>query len=123
MCTAEIRCWCWKMPNSGSGWKKRTLRCLTQRGAKDVLHSGIEASRKNIAIQDAAASHGGYDGPLLLANAGFYGILQDQGLLLGIKILFGYLLLAAVLLAVLSAMIPFHKTVKVPVVKAGADMA
>lgn len=92
---------------------------LDAKGAKDVLHSGIEASRKNIAIQDAAASHGGYDGPLLLANAGFYGILQDQG----IKILFGYLLLAAVLLAVLSAMIPFHKTVKVPVVKAGADMA
>ena len=96
---------------------------LDAKGAKDVLHSGIEASRKNIAIQDAAASHRGYDGPLLLTNAGFYGILQDQGLLLGIKILFGYLLLAAVLLAVLSAMIPFHKTVKVPVVKAGADMA
>ena len=32
-------------------------------------------------------------------------------------------LLAAVVLAVASALIPFHQTVRVPVVRAGTDMA
>ena len=42
--------------------------------------------------------------------------------LLGIKTVIGYLLIAALVIAVVSAFIPFHKTLKVAVVKTGDDM-
>ena len=66
---------------------------------------------------------GGYQQAEQIANSSLYALLQTQGLLLSLKILFGYLLLAAVILAAVSALIPFHQTVRVPVVKAGADIA
>lgn len=65
----------------------------------------------------------GYQQAVQMANSNLYALLQTQGLLLSLKILFGYLLLAAVVLAVASALIPFHQTVRVPVVRAGTDMA
>lgn len=57
-----------------------------------------------------------------LAANNFYSTLQQQSLLLGIKIVIGYLLIAALVIAVISAFIPFHKTLKVAVVKTGDDM-
>lgn len=60
--------------------------------------------------------------PAQLAANNFYSTLQQQSLLLGIKTVIGYLLIAALVIAVVSAFIPFHKTLKVAVVKTGDDM-
>ena len=59
---------------------------------------------------------------LWLATNTLYGLLQQQSLLLGLKTLLGYLVIATLLLAIVSRFIPFHKTVKVDVVRTGDDM-
>lgn len=58
-----------------------------------------------------------------LADNSFYATLQQQATLLGIKAILGYMLMLAIALAVVAAFIPFHKTIRVPVVKTGDDMA
>lgn len=57
-----------------------------------------------------------------LAVHSLYITLQSQSLLLGLKIFIGYLLITALAIAVISCFIPFHKTLKVKVVKTGEDM-
>ena len=48
--------------------------------------------------------------------------LQMQGLLLSVKDIFGTMMAAALVVAVVSAFIPFHKAIRVKVVKTGEDM-
>ena len=48
--------------------------------------------------------------------------LQMQGLLLSVKDILGMMMVAALVVAVASAFIPFHKAVRVKVVKTGEDM-
>lgn len=57
-----------------------------------------------------------------IATNGLYGTLQSQSLLLGLKTMLGYMLIASLAVAVISRFIPFHKTVKVAIVKTGEDM-
>lgn len=57
-----------------------------------------------------------------IATNSLYATLQTQGLLLGLKTVIGYMLIASLVIAVVSSFIPFHKTVKVAIVKAGEDM-
>lgn len=57
-----------------------------------------------------------------IATANLYSTLQQQALLSGLKTLIGYVLILALIVAVVSAFIPFHKTLKVAVVKTGDDM-
>lgn len=57
-----------------------------------------------------------------IATNSLYTTLQTQGLLLGLKTVIGYMLIASLVIAVASRFIPFHKTVKVAIVKAGEDM-
>lgn len=57
-----------------------------------------------------------------IATNGLYNTLQTQSLLLGLKTIIGYMLIASLIIAVASRFIPFHKTVKVAIVKAGEDM-
>ena len=45
-----------------------------------------------------------------------------QGLLLSVKDILGMMMVAALVVAVVSAFIPFHKAVRVKVVKTGEDM-
>ena len=45
-----------------------------------------------------------------------------QGLLLSVKDIFGTMMVAALAVAVVSAFIPFHKAIRVKVVKTGEDM-
>lgn len=47
---------------------------------------------------------------------------QMQGLLLSVKDIFGTMMAAALVVAVVSAFIPFHKAIRVKVVKTGEDM-
>lgn len=48
--------------------------------------------------------------------------LQIQGMLLSIKDLMGTMMAAALIAAVVSAFIPFHKAIRVKVVRTGEDM-
>lgn len=57
-----------------------------------------------------------------LATNSLYQILQTQSLLLGLKTLIGYMLIFSIVIMVISRFIPFHKTLKVAIVKTGEDM-
>ena len=87
-----------------------------------TLTNPLASSRYEQAMNSALAQGHGYDEASQLAANNFYSTLQQQSLLLGIKIVIGYLLIAALVIAVVSAFIPFHKTLKVAVVKTGDDM-
>lgn len=50
-------------------------------------------------------------------------LVHIQSRLASMKMAVGYLLMASVSLAIISALIPFHKTLKIPILKAGQDMA
>lgn len=74
-------------------------------------------------LTGALASGHSLEAAAQLADNSFYTVLQQQATLLGVKVILGYMLILAIALAVLAAFIPFHRTVKVPVVKTGDDMA
>lgn len=64
----------------------------------------------------------GYPEASGLAAGSLYGVLQQQSTLLALKTLLGYLLIGALVLAVVSRFIPFHKTVRFRLVRTGDDM-
>ena len=87
-----------------------------------TLTNPLASSRYAQAMNSALAQGHGCDEASQLAANNFYSTLQQQSLLLSIKTVIGYLLIAALVIAVVSAFIPFHKTLKVAVVKTGDDM-
>lgn len=86
------------------------------------MDNPVFIDRYNQSFASAIASGHGFDEATLITNQSFYSILQQQSLLLGIKTIIGYMLLFAIVLAVVSAFIPFHKTIKVWTLKTGDDM-
>lgn len=109
--------------------------CLMANGLYRLQGAGIDrlaayftsvdpaASQQSGSLATALAAGKPYTDALLTANQSLYSTLQMQGTLWALKHLFGYLLLASALLGIVTAFIPFHKTVKVDVVKTGEDMA
>lgn len=83
----------------------------------------VAVSRWRQYFDSALAGGMSYDNAVLSANNSLNSILQTQGMLIGIKTIYGWLFVAAAAVAVVSAFIHFHETVKVPVVKTGSDMA
>lgn len=81
------------------------------------------SGRYGQSFQGALASGNSFEAATQIANNSFYTTLQQQATLSGVKAILGYMLILAIVLAVVSAFIPFHKTVKVPDVKTGDDMA
>ena len=57
-----------------------------------------------------------------IATNNLYIMLQQQALLLSIKTILGYILIATLIIALLCCFIPFHKMIKVKVVETGNDM-
>lgn len=74
-------------------------------------------------LTNAMASGHSVEAAAQLADNSVYNVLQRQATLLGIKAILGYMLMLAIVLAAVAAFIPFHKTVRVPTVKTGDDMA
>ena len=72
-------------------------------------------------LSGAMSGHG-YADAVNIATSGLYNELYQQALLLSMKTMFGYLLIAAVVIGVVSCFIPFHKTIRVPIVRAWVDM-
>lgn len=57
-----------------------------------------------------------------LATNSLYTVVQQQSMLLALKHMLGWLLVVTLVLAVISRFVPFHKTIRVPVVRMGEDM-
>lgn len=82
----------------------------------------LATQQYNQALNNAVAQgHSISDAGLLAANS-LYTTLQTQSLLLGLKTIIGYILILAIAITVISRFIPFHKTLKVKIVKTGEDM-
>lgn len=87
-----------------------------------TLVDPIASQRYQQALNSALAQGHGYSEASQLATNNLYSVLQTQSLLLSLKTLLGYVLLPALVITVACCFIPFHKTLKVKVVKTGDDM-
>ena len=82
----------------------------------------LAAQQYDNALHSALAQGHGIDEAGQIATQSLYSTLQTQTMLLELKTIFGYLLIFAIVATVVSRFIPFHKTVKVRIVKTGEDM-
>ncbi|MEG2149974.1 MAG: MFS transporter [Bacteroidaceae bacterium] len=87
-----------------------------------TLTTPLAADRYNQSLRNALAQGHDFSEAGQIATGNLYSTLQQQALLLGLKSIIGYVLMGAIAIAIISAFIPFHKTVKVAVVKTGDDM-
>ncbi|MCC8171613.1 MAG: MFS transporter [Parabacteroides sp.] len=101
----------------------------TQQQNLAILAEGLDVqnplamSRYTQALNNALGQHHSLTDAQLLAANSLYTTVQVQSLLLSIKQIIGYMLIAAILVAVVTRFIPFHKTRIVKTVKTGEDMA
>ena len=86
------------------------------------MDNPLAAGPYNQALQNALAQGRPLEDATQLATNTLYNTLQVQGLLLGLKTLIGYTLLFTIIMAIISRFIPFHKTLKVAIVRTGEDM-
>lgn len=82
----------------------------------------LAAGRYAQSLQAAISQGHGFDQARQMAVSSLDSTLQMQGLLLSVKDIFGTMMVAALAVAVVSAFIPFHKAIRVKVVKTGEDM-
>ena len=87
-----------------------------------TLTNPLAEQKYNQALSNALAQGHEFSEAGQLAANSLYSTLQQQSLLLALKTLIGYVLILALVIAVIAAFIPFHKTLKVAVVKTGDDM-
>ena len=87
-----------------------------------TLTTPIASDRYNQALKSALSQGYEYSEASQIATNNLYMILQQQALLLGIKTIIGYILIATIVITIICCFIPFHKTLKVAVVKTGDDM-
>lgn len=114
-------------PVMSSSFFSNTLYYLQQKGMNTLsenltMTTPLASERFNQSLQSALAQGNEYSAASQIATNSLYASLQQQAMLLGIKSILGYILIATLVLAILCCFIPFHKTVKVAVVKAGNDM-
>ena len=82
----------------------------------------LAAQQYNQALNNAITQGHSMSDAAALATNTLYTTLQTQSLLLSLKTIIGYVLIAAIIITVISRFIPFHKTLKVKIVKTGEDM-
>ena len=105
--------------NALYGLQQQALHRLSE---QVTLADPLAANKYADSLQSSlAAGHGMAEAQQLATNT-LYSLVQQQSLLLALKTLLGYLLIATLVIAIISRFIPFHKTVKVDVVKTGDDM-
>lgn len=91
--------------------------------AENITLTTPEASsRYNQALQSAILQGHEYSESCRIAVNNLYSLLQQQALLTATKTILGYILMATLVIAIVCCFIPFHKTIKVAVVKTGDDM-
>lgn len=82
-----------------------------------TLTNPLAEQKYNQALSNALAQGHEFGEAGQLAANSLYSTLQQQSLLLALKTLIGYVLILALVIAVIAAFIPFHKTLKVAVVR------
>ena len=82
----------------------------------------LAVDRWQSALNSSLAQGHGIDEATQLATNTLYTILQQQGTLLALKHILGWLFAITLIIAIVSRFIPFHKTVRVPVIHTGEDM-
>lgn len=73
-------------------------------------------------LQSALSQGHGMSEAEQMATTTLYNTLYQQSLLLSLKQMLGILLIATLVIAIVSRFIPFHKTIRVKVLKTGKDM-
>ena len=73
-------------------------------------------------MSSSLAQGHGIDEATQLATNTLYTVLQQQSTLLALKHILGWLFVITLVIAIVSRFIPFHKTVRVPVIHTGEDM-
>lgn len=114
-------------PVIGSSFFSNMLYYLQLQGNQRLsdsitLSDPIAASQYAGSLQSAIAQGHSYIEAEQIATNAIYTTLQQQSLLLSMKTVIGYMLITALVLAIVSAFIPFHKTVKVKIIRTGDDM-
>ena len=95
---------------------------LVQLAENTTLVDPLAVSRWNSSLVSALQQGRGMDEATQVATNTLYNVLQQQSTLLALKELLGWLFAVTVVLAIVSRFIPFHKTVRVPVIHTGEDM-
>ncbi|WP_455667707.1 MFS transporter [Phocaeicola sp.] len=91
--------------------------------SENMTMDNLLASKQYTQSLNSALAQGhGMSEATQIATNSLYATLQTQSLLLGLKTVLGYMLIASLVIAIISRFIPFHKTVKVAIVKTGEDM-
>ena len=82
----------------------------------------LAAERWQSTLSSSLAQGHGIDEATQLATNTLYNVLQQQSTLLALKHILGWLFAVTLVIAIISRFIPFHKTVRVPVIRMGEDM-
>lgn len=114
-------------PVIASAFYSNTLYRLQQRYMVELSETmsaadPLAASRWQSAFSSALTQGHGADEAVQMATNTLNTILQQQGTLLALKHILGWLFAVTLAIAIISRFIPFHKTVRVPVVRTGEDM-
>lgn len=114
-------------PVMAASFFNNMLYHLQQRYANTLSESmtlvdPVAAQRYQQALSSTLAQGHGYSEASRMATNNLYSVLQTQSLLLGLKALLGYVLIPALAITIVCCFIPFHKTLRVKVVKTGDDM-
>lgn len=97
-------------------------RYMVQLSENITMLDPLAASRYASSLDSSLAQGHGIDTAMQLATNSLYTILQQQSTLLALKHMLGWLLAVTLVLAIVSRFVPFHKTIRVPVVRMGEDM-
>lgn len=80
------------------------------------------STRFSSSLAGNTAQGHGVNEALQLATGNLYTTLRQQATLLSLKEILGWFLTLTLVIAIVSAFIPFHKTIRVPQVRTGEDM-
>lgn len=114
-------------PVLASSLYSNLLYRLQQRYFSDLsenltLVDPLAAQRYASTLSANLAQGHGIDEAMQLATNTLYTTLQQQSTLLALKHILGWLVAATLVIAIVSRFVPFHKTVRVPVIHMGEDM-
>lgn len=109
-------------PVMSSSFFSNTLYYLQQKSINTLsenltMTTPLASERFSQSLRSAISQGHEFSEASQIATNSIYSSLQQQAMLLGIKTIIGYVLIATLVLAVVCCFIPFHKTVKVAVVK------
>lgn len=82
----------------------------------------LAAARWQSTLNSSLGQGHGMNEAMQLATNTLYSVLQQQSTLLALKHILGWLFAVTLVIAIVSRFIPFHKTVRVPVIHTGEDM-